>query len=127
MGGPADIREAMGKKLDSILKLEVPLIVRVGHRPMRLKDITDLIPGRILELHKPADDELDLLINNVPIGQGHAVKVGENFGISITYIGDIRTRIEALGGAPVMTKMSEIAADLDDDEAAALAEQFLAG
>ena len=117
----------MGKKLDAILKLEVPLIVRVGRRTMRLKEITDLTPGRILELNKPADDELDLLVNNVPIGQGQAVKVGENFGVSISYIGDIRARIEALGGAPVVAKMPAAEESIDDDEAAALAEQFLAG
>ena len=117
----------MGKKLDSILKLEVPLIVRVGRRTMRLKEIAELTPGRILELNKPADDELDLLVNNVPIGQGQAVKVGENFGVSISFIGDIRARIEALGGSPVVASSPEVEGEIDDDAAAALAEQFLAG
>ena len=117
----------MAKKLDAILKLEVPLIVRVGRRNMRLKEIAELTPGRILELNKPADDELDLLVNNVPIGQGQAVKVGENFGVSISFIGDVKARIEALGGAPVVATTPESEAELDDSEAAALAEQFLAG
>lgn len=117
----------MAKKLEAILKLEVPVIVRVGRRAMRLKEITELTPGRILELNKPADDELDLLVNNVPIGQGQAVKVGENFGVTISYIGDIRARIEALGGAPVIAKMPDGPSEVDDDEAAALAEQFLSG
>ncbi len=117
----------MGKKLDSILKLEVPLIVRVGRRTMRLKEIAELSPGRILELNKPADDELDLLVNNVAIGQGQAVKVGENFGVSISFIGDLKARIEALGGNPVAAKPSKAEAEIDEDEAAALADQFLAG
>lgn len=117
----------MSAKLDAILKLEVPVIVRVGRREMRVKDIADMMPGRILELNKPADDELDLLVNNVPIGQGHAVKVGENFGISITFIGDIKARIAALGGEPIIAKAPQKPAEIDDDEAAALAEQFLAG
>ena len=117
----------MGKKLDAILKLEVPVIVRVGQRAMRVKDIADMVPGRILELNKPADDQLDLLVNNVPIGQGQAVKVGENFGLSITYIGDVRSRVAALGGNPVVAKMPEAPSSVDDDEAAALAEQFLSG
>lgn len=117
----------MGKKIDAILKLEVPVIVRVGQRAMRVKDIADMVPGRILELNKPADDQLDLLVNNIPIGQGQAVKVGENFGLSITFIGDIRARIAAMGGNPVVAKLPENPVSLDDDEAAALAEQFLSG
>ncbi|MCA9273612.1 MAG: FliM/FliN family flagellar motor switch protein [Phycisphaerales bacterium] len=117
----------MAHKLDAILKLEVPLIVRVGQRSMRLKEISELTPGRILELNKPADDELDLLVNNVAIGQGQAVKVGENFGVSISFIGDVKARIEALGGAPVVASTPIADAQIDDDEASALADQFLAG
>lgn len=117
----------MSKKIDAILKLEVPVIVRVGRREMRVKDISDMMPGRILELGKPADDELDLMINNVPIGQGQAVKVGENFGISISFIGDIKARIAALGGDPIIARAPEPVAEINDDEADALAKQFLSG
>lgn len=113
----------MHKQIDAIMKLEVPVIVRVGRREMRVKDIADMMPGRILELNKPADDELDLLVNNVPIGQGQAVKVGENFGISISFIGDVKARIAALGGEPVTAK----APAAPSEPEAGLAEQFLAG
>lgn len=117
----------MSSKLDSILKLEVPIIVRIGQKSLKMKDITDLSPGMIIELTKPADEELDLLVSNVPIGQGLAVKVGENFGISISFIGDVKARIEAMGGEPMIASTQEAAGEIDEDEAAALAEQFLAG
>jgi len=117
----------MSSKLDSILKLEVPIIVRIGQKTLKMKDICELAPGMIIELAKPADAELDLLVNNVAIGQGLAVKVGENFGISISFIGDVRARIEALGGEPTIANAPESSSEIDDDEAAALAEQFLAG
>jgi hypothetical protein len=117
----------MTSKLDSILKLEVPIIVRIGRKKLKMKDISDISPGMIIELAKPADEELDLLVNNVPIGQGLAVKVCENFGISISFIGDVRARIEALGGGPTIANSSEDVGEIDEDEAAALAEQFLAG
>ena len=36
-------------------------------------------------------------LNNKPIGVGEAVKVGENFGLRITQIGDIKQIIQSLG------------------------------
>ena len=46
-----------------------------------------------------ADDELELLVNNKPIGAGTAVKVGENYGLRVTYVGDLQERIAAMANA----------------------------
>jgi flagellar motor switch protein FliN/FliY len=89
----------MPSDLAAALRLEVPVIVRLGERTMAVADVVGLVPGAIIELPKNAEEELDLLVNNKQIGTGTAVKVGENFGIRITYIGDVRQRIAALGGA----------------------------
>lgn len=89
----------MAAELSSIMGLEVPLIVVIGTRDMSVKEVMDLAPGAILELPKLADEELEILINNKPIGMGTAVKVGENFGVKITYVGDVTDRIKALGAA----------------------------
>ena len=91
----------MGSELDRILRLEVPIIVRLGQQRLRTRDVVSLVPGAIIELNKTAEEELDLLVNNKQIGSGAAVKVGENFGLRVTYIGDVRERIAALGGVPV--------------------------
>ncbi len=80
-----------------ILRLSVPVIVRLAERTMPLDDIINLSTGAIIEFDKPAEAELDLMINNKCIGRGQAVKVGENFGLRITTIGSVRERIEALG------------------------------
>ena len=90
----------MAPDLKAALRLEVPVIVRLGQRPMALGEVIGLAPGAIVELPKNAEAELDLLVNNKQIGTGTAVKVGENFGLRISYIGDVRERIEALGGGP---------------------------
>ncbi len=81
-----------------ILSLEVPIIVRVAERKLRVSEITALVPGSIIELTKNAEEELDLLVHNRHVGFGEAVKVGENFGIRVTFIGDVRERLEAVGG-----------------------------
>ncbi len=79
-----------------VLQIEVPVVVRVGERQMRMVDVLALTPGAIIEINKRSEDELDLLINNKQIGSGLAVKVGENFGLRVTYIGDIKARIAAM-------------------------------
>jgi flagellar motor switch protein FliN/FliY len=86
---PSDLRP--------ILRLEVPVIVVLGWKSMPVREVTALSPGSIIELPKKADEELELLINNKAIGTGTAVKVGENFGVRITYIGDLRQRVTAMG------------------------------
>lgn len=82
--------------LPQVLCLDLPVVVRLGERLLHIKDFMGLRPGSIIELTKKADVELDLLINNKLIGYGQAVKVGENFGLRITYVGDVRARIEAM-------------------------------
>ena len=96
---PADIK--------AILQLEVPLIVQIGMRTMTVEEVTSLVPGAIIELPKPADDELELLVNNKPIGTGTAVKVGENYGLRVTYIGDLQDRIAAMAADQTKTEVAE--------------------
>ena len=77
----------------------MPVVVQIGRRMMRLADIMSLVPGAIIEFPKSSDEDLEVLINNKEIGTGKAVKIGENFGVQITFVGDIAQRVEALGQA----------------------------
>jgi len=117
----------MSTDLDSILKLDVPVIVRLGERSMPCEDIISWIPGSIIELDKDAEEELDLLINNVAVAQGNAVKVGENFGIQITFVGDLRAKIEAMAENRPQIAQSSDESEISDSEADDLAAQMLAG
>jgi len=94
---PPASKAGPGENINRILKLHVPVIVQLAERTMALAAIVNLSSGAILEFEKPFDRELDLMINNQCIGRGHAVKVGENFGLRVNSIGSIRERIEALG------------------------------
>jgi flagellar motor switch protein FliN len=76
--------ERVRKNLAQVLRLAVPVIVRIGERPMSVAGVTALAPGTILELSKAAEEELLLAVNNQVIARGQAVKVGENFGIRLT-------------------------------------------
>ncbi|MBX3380187.1 MAG: FliM/FliN family flagellar motor switch protein [Phycisphaeraceae bacterium] len=92
--------------LRQILGLEVPLVVRLGERPLSVEEVVALVPGAIIELPKAADAELDLLVNNKRVGRGVAVKVGENFGLRITFIGEVKERVAAMGGMTITVTQS---------------------
>lgn len=109
----------MPSDVKAILSLEVPLIVLLGERQLKVSEVIALMPGAIVELPKGSEEELTLMVNNRAIGTGVAVKVGENFGLKITYMGDLKARIAALG--------KEEKAGSDDEDIAALADAMLAG
>lgn len=113
----------MPADLDSIKKIEVPVIVQISRHEMSLREILALRPGSIIELPKSADDELEILVRNRRVGVGHAVKIGENFGVRISYVGNMKERVSAVGSELLLGGESEI----DDIDADALAEQLLAG
>ncbi len=87
----------MPAQIESILTLEVPVIVQIARRTMPVEEVVSIRPGAIIELPKSADDELEILVNNKTIGMGKAVKVGENYGVRVSFIGDLKHRISALG------------------------------
>ena len=83
--------------LRRILQLQVPVIVKLAERKLTLGEVMRLGAGAIIEFSKNSDEPLELLVNNKPIGVGDAVKVGENFGLKITQIGDVKEIIRSLG------------------------------
>jgi flagellar motor switch protein FliN len=83
--------------IQRILRMRVPVIVKLAEREMKLEDMLKWSIGSIVEFEQASDSCLDLVVANDKIGVGQAVKVGENFGLRILRIGDLRERIEALG------------------------------
>lgn len=117
--------------ISPILKLEVPVIVVLASRRMPVREVVALREGAIIELPKKAEEELEILVNNKVIGTGKAVKVGENFGIRLSFVGDLRDRVSAMGPGEAAPDGQEPAADAAGgaaaSEADALAEAMLAG
>ncbi|HEY8668886.1 MAG TPA: FliM/FliN family flagellar motor C-terminal domain-containing protein [Tepidisphaeraceae bacterium] len=85
------------QEVNRILQLEVPVIVKLAERKLTLQEVMRLGVGAIIEFFKPSEEPLQLLINNKAIAIGEAVKVGENFGLRITQIGDVRDVIRSMG------------------------------
>lgn len=90
--------DADAGELPRILRLQVPVIVKLAERKLLLSEVMRLCAGAIIEFSKRSDEPLELMINNKTIGVGETVKIGENFGLRITQIGDVKQLIAALGG-----------------------------
>lgn len=109
------------RDVQAILKLRVPVIVRLAHRQMPLNEVMNLGPGALVELPKPHDEPLDLMVNNKLVGHGTAVKVGEHFGLKVSVVGDATERIRALG--PIGQQVVDDHTDASGQEAEEASEQ----
>jgi flagellar motor switch protein FliN/FliY len=89
----------MHDNLNAILSLEVPIVVRLGQRALKVREVLGWVPGALIELPKNADEPLELLVNNRQIATGSAVKVGENFGLRVAQVGTLPDRIQALASS----------------------------
>ena len=95
---PADVEPPSPQgELKRILRLEVPVIVKLAERKLMLSEVLRLGVGAIIEFVKSSDEPLELMINNKTIAVGETVKVGENFGLRITQVGDLKQVIKSLG------------------------------
>jgi flagellar motor switch protein FliN len=84
-------------ELSRIMRLEVPVIVKLAERKLPMAEVLRLGVGSIIEFVKSNDEPLQLMISNRTIAVGEAVKVGENFGIRIKQVGTMKQLVAALG------------------------------
>lgn len=90
------VADPKSSDLHRILRLRVPVIVKLAERRINVQEVLQLSAGSIIEFFKGSNEELELLINNTTIGTGVAVKVGENFGIKLANVGDVRQVVSAM-------------------------------
>jgi flagellar motor switch protein FliN/FliY len=86
------------KELSRILRVQVPVIVKLAERKLPLSEVLRLGAGAIVEFERSSDEPLELMVNNKTVALGETVKVGENFGLRITQIGDVKQIIRSMGG-----------------------------
>jgi flagellar motor switch protein FliN/FliY len=84
------------RNLDLLLDIELPVVVRMGHTEMPLGELLKLTPGSILELNRPADAPVDLMVNGKQIAKGEVVVVDGNFAFRITEIESTAQRLQSL-------------------------------
>jgi flagellar motor switch protein FliN/FliY len=70
----------------SLLKVEVPVTVKLAAKKQTVEEILRLGAGSIIQFDKSCDETLEMAAGNHPIAEGEAVKIGDKFGLRITSI-----------------------------------------
>lgn len=83
-------------RLDRLLNLSVPVVVRLAEKKIELGQLVGIAPGGIIMFEKSCEDLLDLYVNNRLYCRGEAVKIGEKFGLKINEVGSVQERVSAL-------------------------------
>lgn len=66
-----------------LLKISVPVSVRLVSKKLSIKEVLELGPGAMVSFDKSCDGPLELTVGDQVIAEGAAVKVGERFGLEI--------------------------------------------
>jgi flagellar motor switch protein FliN/FliY len=83
--------------LPHLLKVRMPLTIRLGSTRMSLDDVLRLTQGSLVELDQREDEPLDVLANGRVVARGEVVVVDERFGLRITEIGTTEDRARTAG------------------------------
>jgi flagellar motor switch protein FliN len=95
--GPSDSGGSrLPQNLETLMDLELPVIIELGRTAMFIKDILDLAPGSIIELNKLSGEPVDLFVNDKKFARGEVVVIDQNFGIRITDLVKVEDRIRSL-------------------------------
>jgi flagellar motor switch protein FliN/FliY len=85
-------------KLDAILDIDLPLVVRFGRTEMALRLVAALGPGSVIDLGRSPDDPVDVLVSDQVVARGEVVTVGGNYGVRITDVMSPADRVRSVEG-----------------------------
>jgi flagellar motor switch protein FliN len=87
---------ALNAKLEVVLDIDLPLVVRFGRAVMTLKALSALGPGSIVDMGRSPDEPVEMLVGDCIIARGEVVIVGGNYGVRITDLVSQMERVRAL-------------------------------
>jgi flagellar motor switch protein FliN len=97
---PPDPSNDVSSKLELVLDIDLPLVVRFGRTTMSLKELSDLGPGSIVDMGRSPDAPVEMLVGDRVIARGEVVVVGGNYGVRILDLVSSAERIRALEEGP---------------------------
>lgn len=83
--------------LERILDVKVRVSVELGRRRMPIAEVLELGPGSLIEFPKPADEPLDIFVNEQLVARGEAVVMGERYGVRVTQVVSPHERLRSSG------------------------------
>ena len=94
--GKRSMDDQQRARLDVILDIDLPVVVRFGHTEMPLRAVTRIAPGSVIELGRSPDDPVELLVSDRVVARGEVVVVGGNYGIRILDVVSPSERMRSL-------------------------------
>lgn len=88
--------EQQQARLDVILDIDLPVVVRFGRTEMPLRAVTRIAPGSVIDLGRSPDDPVELLVSDRVVARGEVVVVGGNYGIRIVDVVSPSERMRSL-------------------------------
>ena len=70
-------------RIEVILDIDLPVVVRFGRTELPLRTLTRLGPGSVIDLGRSPDDPVEVMVSDRVIARGEVVVVGGNYGIRI--------------------------------------------
>jgi flagellar motor switch protein FliN/FliY len=81
------------KTLEIVLDVKVKIAVQIGSCMLPMRDVLELAPGSVVQLHQHASDPVGLYVNDKLVAYGEVVVVEDNFGIKISeLVGQVPAR-----------------------------------
>lgn len=71
-------------RLEAVLDVDLPLVVRFGRAVMPLRALAELGPGAVVDMGRSPDEPVELLVGERLIARGEVVIVAGNYGVRIT-------------------------------------------
>jgi flagellar motor switch protein FliN len=93
---PPSLSDAPAERIDVILDIDLPLVVRFGRTELPLKALTRIGPGSLIDLGRSPDDPVEILVSNRVVARGEVVIVAGNYGIRILDVVSPRDRVRSL-------------------------------
>ena len=87
---------ASSENLDFILDIPLEISVELGRTKMMINEMLKLGQGSVIELSKPAGENLEIMANQRLIARGEVVVSNEKYGVRLTEIISLKERIEKL-------------------------------
>lgn len=71
-------------RLEAVLDVDLPLVVRFGVTSLPLRTLSGLGSGSVVDLNRAPEDPVDLLVGDRVIARGEVVVVDGQYGVRVT-------------------------------------------
>lgn len=72
------------QEIEHIADVTIDIEVQLDQRPMKLSEILSLEPGSVIEMHRSAGENLDILVGSTVAAYGEIVIIENTMGVRIT-------------------------------------------